>query len=158
MHADHWQIPPRRELFEPWDTTRLEHLSNMMPELLNLPTLQHEGKQFGIPADWGINSICYRSDLVNIEEESWASLWDRSREGRIAMTAQMNDAVLAAALALGIPNPFVSDPQIMSAIETKLREQRHSCASTGPIRPSCRRPWRRAKWKSRSPGRPFTRS
>jgi spermidine/putrescine transport system substrate-binding protein len=124
MHADHWQIPPRRELFEPWDTTRLAHLPDLMPELLKLPTLQHEGKQFGVPADWGINSICYRSDLVNIEEESWTSLWDKSREGRIAMTAQMNDAVLAAALALGIPNPFVSDPQIMTAIEAKLKEQR----------------------------------
>ena len=124
MHADHWQIPPRRELFEPWDTSRLVHFSDLIPELANLPTFRHEGKQVGVPADWGINSICYRSDLVNIEEESWASLWDRSHEGRLAMTAQMNDAVMAAALALGMANPFVADPQVMAAIESKLREQR----------------------------------
>jgi spermidine/putrescine transport system substrate-binding protein len=124
MHADHWQIPPRTDLFEPWDTARLAHFGDLMPELVNLPTLRRDGRQYGVPADWGINSICIRTDLVNLTDESWASLWDKAHEGRIAMTAQMNDAVLAAGLALGIRNPFVDDSKVMSAIEAKLREQR----------------------------------
>jgi spermidine/putrescine transport system substrate-binding protein len=124
MHSDHWQIPPRRELFEPWDPARLAHFGDLMPELVNLPTLKQDGLQYGLPADWGINSICYRSDLIKVAEESWTSLWDKANAGRIAMTGQMNDAVLAAALALGIGNPFVNDPQVMAAIEAKLREQR----------------------------------
>lgn len=123
MHADHWQIPARRDLFEPWDTSRLAHFGDLMPELVNLPTLQRDGQQIGIPVDWGINSICYRTDLVT-PEEAWASLWDPALEGRIAMTTQMNDAVAIAGLAIGVPDPFVDDPAIMAAIEAKLAEQR----------------------------------
>jgi len=126
MHADHWQIPVRRDagMFEPWDTSKLSNFPGLMPELVNLPTLQQDGKQYGIPVDWGINSICYRTDLIDVEEESWASLWNPAFSGRIAMTGQMDNMVGAAALALGIANPFVNDPEVMKAIEAKMTEQR----------------------------------
>jgi spermidine/putrescine transport system substrate-binding protein len=126
MHADHWQIPARaaQGMFEPWNTSRVANFPNLMPELVNLPTLQIDGQQIGMPVDWGINSICYRTDLVTLEEESWGALWDPALKGRIAMTAQMNDAVSAAALDLGIANPFVADAEVQSAIEAKLTEQR----------------------------------
>lgn len=126
MHSDHWQIPHRRDagLFEAWDTSRLKNFPDLMPQLVNLPTLQKDGKQYGLPADWGINSICYRSDLVNLEEESWNSLWNKDFAGKIAQTTQMNDAVSGAALALGIANPFVDDADIRKRIEAKLVEQR----------------------------------
>jgi spermidine/putrescine transport system substrate-binding protein len=125
MHADHWQIPARAAtgLFEPWDTSRVANFPNLLPDLVNLPTLQIDGQQIGMPVDWGINSICYREDLVT-PDESWNALWDPALEGRIAMTAQMNDAVSSAALALGIANPFVADPEVQAAIEAKLAEQR----------------------------------
>lgn len=126
MHADHWQIPARRDagMFEPWDTSKLSNFPDLMPELVDLPTLQNDGKQYGIPVDWGINSICYRTDLIEVEEESWASLWNPAHSGRIAMTGQMDNMVGAAALALGIANPFVNDPEVMKAIEAKMTEQR----------------------------------
>jgi len=40
MHADHWQIPARRDtgMFEPWDTSRLPNFADLMPDLVNLPT------------------------------------------------------------------------------------------------------------------------
>ncbi len=126
MHADHWQIPARRDagMFEAWDTSKLSNFPDLMPELVKLPTLQHDGQQFGVPVDWGINSICYRTDLIDIEEESWATLWDPAHAGKMAMTGQMDNVVGAAALALGIENPFVNDPEVMKAIEAKMTEQR----------------------------------
>ena len=106
-------------------------LSTLSPERLvrairekDLPTLQQDGKQYGIPVDWGINSICYRTDLIDVEEESWASLWNPAHSGRIAMTGQMDNMVGAAALALGVANPFVNDPEVMKAVEAKMTEQR----------------------------------
>jgi spermidine/putrescine transport system substrate-binding protein len=126
MHSDHWQIPPRRDagLFDIWDTGRLKNFADLMPQLVNLPTLRKDGKQYGLPCDWGINSICYRTDLVKLEEESWTSLWNKDLAGKIATTTQMNDAVSAAALALGIANPFVEDKDVRKRIEAKLIEQR----------------------------------
>ncbi len=64
MHADHGQIPARRDagMFEAWDTSRLPNFPDLMPDLVNPPTLQHERKQNGIPVEWGINSICNLTD------------------------------------------------------------------------------------------------
>lgn len=126
MHSDHWQIPSRIDagLFEAWDTKRLKNFGDLMPQLTSLPTLQRDGQQYGLPCDWGINSICYRTDLVNLEEESWKALWDKKYSGKIATTTQMNDAVSAAALALSIANPFVDDADVRKRIEDKLVEQR----------------------------------
>jgi spermidine/putrescine transport system substrate-binding protein len=126
MHADHWQIPARRDagMFEPWDTSRLANFPALMPELVTLPTLQKDGAQYGIPVDWGINSICYRTDLIEVGEESWNSLWNPDYAGRMATTTQMDNLVGAAALTLGIENPFVNDPEVMKAIEARLVEQR----------------------------------
>ena len=75
-------------------------------------------------SDTVLARLLYRTDLVTLEEESWASLWDPALEGRIAMTGQMNDAVASAALALGIEDPFVADAEVQAAIEAKLAEQR----------------------------------
>jgi spermidine/putrescine transport system substrate-binding protein len=126
MHSDHWQVPSRRDagMFQEWDTSRLANFGNLMPQLVNLETLQKDGKQYGLPCDWGINSICYRTDLIELEEETWNSLWDPKFSGKIATTTQMNDAVSAAALALGIANPFVEDAEVRRTIEAKLEEQR----------------------------------
>lgn len=126
MHADHWQIPQRRDagLFSPWEVARLRNWPDLMPQLAGLPTLRQGERQWGVPADWGINSICYRADLIEIEEESWNLLWDRRYEGKIATTTQMDNAVGAAALALGIGNPFVDDPAVLARIRAKLEEQK----------------------------------
>ena len=69
MLADHWQIPARRDtgMFEAWDTSRLPNFADLIPDLVNLPILQQAGKQYAIPAGWGINPICYRTDLIMLE-------------------------------------------------------------------------------------------
>lgn len=126
VHSDHWQIPARREagLFDVWDVSRLRNYPDLLTSLVELPTLQHEGKQIGVPIDWGINSICYRTDLINIEEDSWTALWDKKYAGKLAVSTQMDSLVQPAALVLGISNPWVNDPEIIKAIEAKLVEQR----------------------------------
>ncbi|MES1210090.1 MAG: dynamin family protein, partial [Pseudomonadota bacterium] len=63
-------------LLQAIDTARLSAWGTVFPQLKTLPNTQIDGKQFFIPIDWGNTSILYRSDLVDIEEESWTLLWD----------------------------------------------------------------------------------
>lgn len=124
MHADHWYVPIQRDLFEPWDTSRLTNYPDLLRSLVDMPTLSHDGQLYGLPADWGINSICYRSDLVTPKEESWSLLWDPDLSDRIAMTDITYDVVSVAGLLLGVEDPFVDDESVQQAIAQKMREQR----------------------------------
>lgn len=42
----------------------------MFDELRQPPGSVHGGEQYLIPTDWGINSICYRTDMVEPKEMS----------------------------------------------------------------------------------------
>ena len=79
-----------------------------------------------IPCDWGINSILYRTDLVDIdiEDESWTFLWDERYAGRIANIQEMEAAVLGAALAFGVSDPFNPSDAEKQTIRDALVSQR----------------------------------
>ena len=59
--------------------------------------------------DWGQASILYRTDLVDIEEESWGLLWDERYAGRLAMIDSLIHGVMVAAIYAGavgsLPDP-----------------------------------------------------
>jgi spermidine/putrescine transport system substrate-binding protein len=160
MHADHWQIPARaaQGLFEPWDTSRVANFPNLLPELVNLPTLQIDGRQIGMPVDWGHQLHLLPHRPRHPRGGSWASLWDPALEGRIAMTRQMNDAVASAASRSGSRTPSSPTPRCRPPSRPSSPSSARSCASTGPTPPSSPRPWPRARSPSPSPGPPSTRS
>jgi spermidine/putrescine transport system substrate-binding protein len=111
-------------LLQPWDTARLSNWPDVYPILANTAGAVHDGKQWMIPADWGINSVLYRTDLVDIEEESWTLLWDKRYAGKLAYGTEMYPAIGGAALALGIANPFQATDEEFDRIRAKLAEQR----------------------------------
>jgi spermidine/putrescine transport system substrate-binding protein len=111
-------------LLQPWDTTRLANWPDLYPILTSTAGAVHDGKQWLVPADWGINSVLYRTDLVDIKEESWNLLWDKRYAGKLAYGTEMYPAIAGAALALGIANPFQATDEEFAAIRAKLSEQR----------------------------------
>jgi spermidine/putrescine transport system substrate-binding protein len=111
-------------LLQPWDTARLANWAEVFPIFANAQGVVHDGKQWLIPTDWGINSVLYRTDLVDIEEESWNLLWDERYAGKLAYGTEMYPAIAGAALALGIADPFHATDDEFDRIRTKLIEQR----------------------------------
>ena len=128
VHPGTWEIRRYRDagLIDAWDTARLRHWPDVLPELANLDVMQDSYGQWMIPCDWGINSILYRTDLVDIdiEEESWTFLWDERYAGRIANIQEMEAAVLGAALAFGVSDPFNPSDAEKQTIRDALVSQR----------------------------------
>jgi spermidine/putrescine-binding protein len=111
-------------LAQPWDANRLTNWRDVLPVLANTPGAVHDGQQWMIPVDWGINSVLYRPDLVDIDEESWSLLWDKRYAGKLAYGTELYPAIAGAALALGIANPFNATEQEFEQIRAKLVEQK----------------------------------
>ena len=70
--------------------------------------------------DWGYESIVVRTDLVDEVPTSWADLWNPAYAGRVSIpdTAETNQ--VAAALALGIADPWNTTPAEDARIKQKL--------------------------------------
>src|SRR5262245_43631064 len=54
------------------DHAKIPNLANLYPEA---STLQHDpGNKFSVPYSWGTTGLCYRSDVVKAEPQSWNDL------------------------------------------------------------------------------------
>ena len=108
-------------VIKPVDTSRLGNWPDVWPDLQNLVAM--DGATWMVPVDWGNSSYCYREDLVDAGEESWAVLMDPKYQGQISLYDGM-DAVLAAALAIGITDPYhMTDDELARVKEAMLAQR-----------------------------------
>jgi len=100
-------------LVEPWNPKLIPNFKYLNPFMVKAG--QYQGKQYGIPADWGFDAILYRTDKVHPTAKSWGLLFDKRYKGKIAW---YDDIVMleAAALYLGFKNPWkMTDSQLKQA-------------------------------------------
>ena len=105
------------------DSGRLSNWGEMIPSLTNVPDTIHDGKRLWVCVDWGQTSITYRTDLVDIEEESWGLLWDERYSGRLAMIDSLIDGVMVAAIYAGATDPYNMTPAEVATTKKLLQEQ-----------------------------------
>ncbi|WP_425450293.1 ABC transporter substrate-binding protein [Virgifigura deserti] len=108
------------DLIQPIDVSRIPEWASLFPSLTSLPGVQSDGQVWFVPWDWGNTSILYRTDLVEIKEESWSLLWDDRYSGRMATIDAIHDTPVVAAIVAGV-DPFnLSDadlPKVRAALE-----------------------------------------
>ena len=121
-----YSIPTWRDagVVTPIDETRLSNWPDIIESLKDLPGVLADGKRYWVPQDWGQVSITYRTDLVDIEEESWGLLWDERYAGRIAVIDGVNDTVLATAIYAGVDDPFNMSEDDIAAVRELLQKQK----------------------------------
>lgn len=110
-------------VIQPIDTSRLSNWNDVFPELKDLQGSQADGQQWLVPFDWGHVSILYRTDLVDIEEESWDLLWDERYSGRLAAIDIVEDMVPIGAIRAGL-DPYDLDDEGIAKVKEVLAEQR----------------------------------
>ena len=112
-------------IIAPFDTTRLKHWNDYFDALRNIDTtLTPGGDHLFVPWDWGNSSILYRTDLVDIEEESWSLLFDERYKGKLATYNSPQAGVQVAAQVLGFTNlDSLSDEQL-DEVRVLLKKQR----------------------------------
>src|SRR6056297_2712422 len=83
------------------DHSKVPNMANLYPEAMQLA--HDPGNQYSVPYTWGTTGLCYRSDLVEDEPESWMDLLKPSEDlsGEITMLSTDRWLMGAAALALG---------------------------------------------------------
>src|SRR3954452_8410470 len=97
-------------LVQPWDTKQLSNFKHLNPFMVKAG--QYQGKQYGIPNDWGFDAILYRSDKVTPKARSWGLLFDDRYKGKIAWFDDLNMLTIAG-LYLGFDKPWrQSDAQL----------------------------------------------
>src|SRR5262249_32983829 len=69
-------------LVQPWNPKLIPsfpHLNKFM-----VKAGQYQGKQYGIPNDWGFDAVLYRSDKVKNPAKTWGLLFNTKYAGKIA--------------------------------------------------------------------------
>ena len=69
-------------LVQPWNPKLIPNFKHLNPFMVKAG--QYNGKQYGIPNDWGFDAILYRSDKVQPKAKSWGLLFDERYKGKIA--------------------------------------------------------------------------
>jgi len=90
-------------LVEPWDTSKISNFGNLNPFMVKAG--QYQGKQYGIPDDWGFDAILYRSDKVKPDSPSWGLLFDDRYAGKIAWFDDL-EMITIAGMHLGVKDPW----------------------------------------------------
>ena len=91
-------------LVQPWDTSLIPNFKNLNPFMVKAG--QYNGKQYGIPEDWGFDAILYRSDKVKPKANSWGLLYDERYKGKIAWFDDPVENLTIAGLLFGFPDPW----------------------------------------------------
>lgn len=108
---------------QPFDLSKLSNWGDMIPSLTELGARQ-EGHYFAA-MDWGQNSICYRTDLFDLQgkEESWGMLWDERYAGKLGILANEGDTWWCAAIYAGIPFEEIGTDENIEKVAALLRQQ-----------------------------------
>lgn len=91
-------------LVQPWDTSKIPNFKHLNPFMVKAG--QYNGKQYGIPEDWGFDAILYRSDKVKPKSRSWGLLYDERYKGKIAWFDDPVENLTIAGLLFGFPDPW----------------------------------------------------
>src|SRR6478752_920361 len=90
-------------LVQPWDPKLITNFKHLNPAMVKAG--QYNGKQYGIPDDWGFDAILYRTDKVQPKSRSWGLLFDDRYKGKISWFDDL-EMLVTAGLYLGFKDPW----------------------------------------------------
>src|SRR3954462_12236918 len=109
-------------LVQPWDPSLIPNFKHLNPFMIKAG--QYNGKQYGIPDDWGFDAILYRSDKVTPKARSWGLLFDERYKGKIAWFDDLNMLVVAG-LYLGFKDPWNQTAAELQQSQKLLISKKH---------------------------------
>ena len=110
-------------LVQPWDPTLITNFEHLNPVMVKAG--QYGGKQWGIPEDWGFDSILYRTDKVKPKERSWNLLWDDRYKGKIAWYDDPVEMLVVAGYYLGFKRPYNQTDDELKRSQKLLISKKH---------------------------------
>jgi spermidine/putrescine-binding protein len=109
-------------LVQPWDTSLIPNFKHLNPFMVKAG--QYNGKQYGIPEDWGFDAILYRTDKVTPKARSWGLLFDERYKGKIAWFDDLGMLVMTG-LYLGFKDPWNQSDAELAQAQKLLVSKKH---------------------------------
>src|SRR5712692_4204881 len=109
-------------LVQPWDPKLISNLKHLNPFMVKAG--QYQGKQYGIPDDWGFDAILYRADKVTPKAKSWGLLFDERYKGKIAWFDDIEMFEIAG-LYLGVKDPWNQTDAELQRTQKFLISKKH---------------------------------
>jgi len=109
-------------LVQPWDRKLISNFKHLNPFMVKAG--QYQGKQYGVPADWGFDAILYRTDKVHPKARSWGLLFDDRYKGKIAWYDDLEMLVMAG-FYLGFPKPYQQTDAQLKRAQQLLMKKKH---------------------------------
>jgi spermidine/putrescine transport system substrate-binding protein len=111
-------------LLQPIDTTRIESWNDLLPALRDAPALRLDGQQWLIPWEWGASSVLYRTDKVQLSQETFEVMVDPKFQGKTAFPDAFDEIFQLAAVLAGIEKPLELQEADYPKVEAKFRALR----------------------------------
>jgi spermidine/putrescine-binding protein len=109
-------------LVQPWDTSQISNFDHLNPFMVKAG--QYQGKQYGIPDDWGFDAILYRTDKVKPSAPSWGLIFDDRYAGKIAWFDDL-EMITIAGMHLGVKDPWNQTAAEMDRSKSFLISKKH---------------------------------
>jgi spermidine/putrescine-binding protein len=109
-------------LVQPWNPQLISNFKHLNPFMVKAG--QFQGKQYGIPDDWGFDAILYRKDKVHPKARSWGLLFDNRYKGKIAWFDDL-EMITIAGLYLKAKNPWNQTSAELSRSVNFLKQKKH---------------------------------
>jgi spermidine/putrescine transport system substrate-binding protein len=109
-------------LVQPWDPSKISNFKLLNPFMVKAG--QVNGKQYGIPEDWGFDAILYRTDKVKPKSRSWGLLFDDRYKGQIAWFDDLL-MIVTAGLYLGAKDPWNQTNAELKQSQKLLIDKKH---------------------------------
>ncbi len=106
-------------LIEPWDTSRLTHLADIYPAMLDSPVFKDDQGLWFLPSYWGATAVAYNTDVVPAEDVATLQVFvDPKYQGRTSLPDSSDDVWALAYLATGVTDwTDVSEDQFKAAAD-----------------------------------------
>ena len=108
--------------FQPWTPSKIPNLRQLNTAMVKAG--QYQGKQWGIPQDWGFDKILYRTDKVKPKAQSWSLIFDERYAGKIAWFDDLNQLVVAGYY-LGFKKPYDQSDKELEQSKKFLASKKH---------------------------------
>ena len=112
----------RSGLVQPWNPKLISNFPHLNPFMVKAG--QYNGKQYGIPDDWGFDAILYRKDKVHPKARSWGLLFDERYKGKIAWFDDL-EMITIAGLYLRAKNPWNQTQAELNRSVELLKSKKH---------------------------------
>jgi spermidine/putrescine transport system substrate-binding protein len=109
-------------LVQPWNPKLISNFKHLNPFMVRAG--QYQGKQYGIPDDWGFDAVLYRSDKVKPKAKSWGLLFDERYKGKIAWFDDIT-MIQMAGLYLGFKNTWNQTDAQLKQSQNLLKSKKH---------------------------------